>query len=74
MAVLAGRVAVVTGASMSIGAGLAAMLAAEGAQVALTEVIQDANHDNGIQAWVICSGFVDTDIGYVIPAPTRPAF
>jgi short-subunit dehydrogenase len=30
MAVLAGRVAVVTGASMGIGAGLAAMLAAEG--------------------------------------------
>ncbi len=32
---LAGRVAVVTGASMGIGAGLAAMLAAEGAKVVL---------------------------------------
>ena len=35
MAVLAGRVAVVTGASAGIGAGLAAMLAAEGATVVL---------------------------------------
>ena len=35
MAVLAGRVAVVTGASAGIGAGLAAMLAAEGAKVVL---------------------------------------
>jgi NADP-dependent 3-hydroxy acid dehydrogenase YdfG len=35
MAVLAGRVALVTGASVGIGAGLAAMLAAEGAKVVL---------------------------------------
>ena len=35
MAVLAGRVAVVTGASVGIGAGLAAMLAAECAKVVL---------------------------------------
>jgi len=35
MAVLAGRAAVVTGASAGIGAGLAAMLAAEGAKVVL---------------------------------------
>ena len=35
MAVLAGRVAVVTGASVGIGAGLAAMRAAEGAKVVL---------------------------------------
>jgi NADP-dependent 3-hydroxy acid dehydrogenase YdfG len=35
MAVLAGRVAVVTDASVGIGAGLAAMLAAEGATVVL---------------------------------------
>ena len=35
MAVLAGRVALVTGASAGIGAGLAAMLAAEGAAVVL---------------------------------------
>lgn len=35
MAVLAGRVALVTGASVGIGAGLAALLAAEGAKVVL---------------------------------------
>ena len=35
MAVMAGRAAVVTGASAGIGAGLAAMLAAEGAKVVL---------------------------------------
>jgi 3-oxoacyl-[acyl-carrier protein] reductase len=35
MAALAGRVAVVTGASSGIGAGLAAMLADEGARVVL---------------------------------------
>jgi|SRR5690242_6772031 len=35
MAVLTGRVAVVTGASTGIGAGLAAMLATEGAKVVL---------------------------------------
>jgi NADP-dependent 3-hydroxy acid dehydrogenase YdfG len=35
MTALADRVAVVTGASMGIGAGLAAMLAAEGATVVL---------------------------------------
>jgi hypothetical protein len=27
---------------------------------ALTEVIQDAHHDDGIKAWGICPGFVDT--------------
>ena len=37
---------------------------------ALTEVVQDGNHDNGIKAWVVCPGFVDTDMGYVVPAPT----
>ena len=34
---------------------------------ALAEVIQDGNHDNGIKAWVVCPGFVDTDMGYVVP-------
>jgi NAD(P)-dependent dehydrogenase (short-subunit alcohol dehydrogenase family) len=105
---LADRVAVVTGASSGIGAGLAAMLAAEGARVvlaarrgeqleavaasirqaggvaaycvskhalgALTEVIQDANHDNGIKAWVICPGFVDTEMGDVVPGTNRGSY
>jgi len=41
---------------------------------ALTEVIQDANHDNGVKAWVICPGFVDTDMGYVIPGANPASF
>jgi NAD(P)-dependent dehydrogenase (short-subunit alcohol dehydrogenase family) len=38
---------------------LAAYCVSKQALVALTEVIQDANHDNGIKAWVVCPGFVD---------------
>jgi hypothetical protein len=30
-------------------------------------VIQGGNHDNGIKAWAVCPGFVDTDMGYVVP-------
>ena len=36
-------------------------------RTSFTEVIQEANHDNGIKAWVICPGFVDTDMGEVVP-------
>ena len=35
--------------------------------LALTEVIQDGNHGNGIKAWAVCPGFVDTGMGYVVP-------
>lgn len=38
---------------------------------ALTEVIQDGNHDNGIKAWVLCPGFVDTEMGDVVPGANR---
>jgi NAD(P)-dependent dehydrogenase (short-subunit alcohol dehydrogenase family) len=54
--------------------GLAAYCVSKHALRALTEVIQDANHDNGIKAWVVCPGFVDTDMGATSsPAPTLPA-
>ena len=54
-------------AGVAIVPGLAAYGVSKHAPVALTEVIQDGNHDNGIKAWVICPGFVDTDMGYVVP-------
>ena len=41
---------------------------------ALTEVIQDGNHDCGVKAWVICPGFVDTDMGYVVPGANPANF
>ena len=54
-------------AGVAIVPGLAAYCVSKHALVALTEVIQDGNHDNGIKAWVICPGFVDTEMGYVVP-------
>jgi short-subunit dehydrogenase len=57
-------------AGAAIVPGLAAYCVSKHALGALTEVIQDANHDNGIKAWVICPGFVDTEMGDVVPAPT----
>lgn len=54
-------------AGVAIVPGLAAYCVSKHALRALTEVIQDANHDNGIKAWVICPGFVDTEMGYVVP-------
>jgi NADP-dependent 3-hydroxy acid dehydrogenase YdfG len=54
-------------AGVAIVPGLAAYCVSKHALGALTEVIQDANHDNGIKAWVICPGFVDTDMGGVFP-------
>ena len=37
-------------------------------------MIQDANHDNGIKAWVICPGFVDTEMGEIVPGTDRDSF
>jgi len=54
-------------AGVAIVPGLAAYCVSKHALRALTEVIQDANHDNGIKAWVICPGFVDTDMSEVAP-------
>src|SRR5215831_1135897 len=58
-------------AGVAIVPGLAAYCVSKHALVALTEVIQDANHDNGIKAWVVCPGFVDTEMGEVIPGANR---
>jgi NAD(P)-dependent dehydrogenase (short-subunit alcohol dehydrogenase family) len=54
-------------AGVAIVPGLAAYCVSKHALRALTEVIQDGNHHNGIKAWVVCPGFVDTDMGYVVP-------
>ena len=54
--------------------GLAAYCVSKHALVALTEVIQDGNHDNGIKAWVICPGFVGTAMGYVVPGANPANF
>jgi len=61
-------------AGVAIVPGLAAYCVSKHALVALTEVIQDGNHDNGIKAWVICPGFVDTDMGYVVPGANPANF
>jgi NADP-dependent 3-hydroxy acid dehydrogenase YdfG len=54
-------------AGVAIVPGFAAYCVSKHALRALTEVIQDANHENGIKAWVICPGFVNTGMGYVVP-------
>jgi len=61
-------------AGVAIVPGLAAYCVSKHALSALTEVIQDGNHDNGIKAWVICPGFVDTDMGQVVPGASRENF
>ena len=61
-------------AGVAIVPGLAAYCVSKHALNALTEVIQDANHDNGIKAWVICPGFVDTEMGTVVPGGKRENF
>lgn len=54
-------------AGAAIVPGLAAYCVSKHALRVLTEVIQNGNHDNGIKAWAVCPGFVDTDMGYVVP-------
>jgi 2-hydroxycyclohexanecarboxyl-CoA dehydrogenase len=61
-------------AGVAIVPGLAAYCVSKHALRALTEVIQDGNHDNGIKAWVVCPGFVDTDMGYVVPGANPATF
>jgi short-subunit dehydrogenase len=61
-------------AGVAIVPGLAAYCVSKHALAALTEVIQDGNHDNGIKAWVICPGFVDTGMGEVVPGANRASF
>jgi short-subunit dehydrogenase len=61
-------------AGVAIVPGLAAYCVSKHALGALTEVIQDANHDNGIKAWVICPGFVDTEMGDVVPGANRGSY
>ena len=61
-------------AGVAIVPGLAAYCVSKHALCALTEVIQDANHDSGIKAWVICPGFVDTEMGEVVPGANRASF
>ena len=51
---------------------LAAYCVSKHALTALTEVVQNGNHDNGIKAWVICPGFVDTEMAQVVPG-AKPA-
>jgi NADP-dependent 3-hydroxy acid dehydrogenase YdfG len=61
-------------AGVAIVPGFAAYCVSKHALRALAEVIQDANHDNGIKAWVICPGFVNTDMGYVVPGADPAGF
>jgi len=61
-------------AGVAIVPGLAAYCVSKHALRALTEVIQDGNHDCGVKAWVICPGFVDTDMGYVVPGANPANF
>src|SRR6266851_4004813 len=62
-----GRIVNIGSEAVAIVPGLAAYCVSKHALRALTEVIQDANHDKGIKAWVICAGFAGTDMGDVIP-------
>jgi NAD(P)-dependent dehydrogenase (short-subunit alcohol dehydrogenase family) len=61
-------------AGVAIVPGLAAYCVAKHALRALTEVIQNANQDVGIKAWAICPGFVDTEMGYVVPGANPDNF
>jgi NAD(P)-dependent dehydrogenase (short-subunit alcohol dehydrogenase family) len=61
-------------AGVSVVPGLAAYSVSKHALVALTEVVQDANQDAGIKAWVICPGLVDTEMAHAVPGANRNNF
>jgi NADP-dependent 3-hydroxy acid dehydrogenase YdfG len=61
-------------AGVAIVPGLAAYCVSKHALRALTEVIQEGSHDDGIKAWNICPGFVDTQMGYVVPGANPTNF
>jgi NADP-dependent 3-hydroxy acid dehydrogenase YdfG len=61
-------------AGVAIVPGMAAYCVSKHALRALTEVIQDGNHQGEIKAWVVCPGFVDTDLGQVVPGGNREHF
>jgi short-subunit dehydrogenase len=61
-------------AGVAIVPGLAAYCVSKHALVALTEVIQEANHGTGIKAWAICPGLVDTRMGTVVPGANPASF
>jgi len=58
-------------AGVAIVPGLAAYCVSKHELNALTEVIQDSNHEHNIKAWTICPGFVDTEMGEVVPGANR---
>ena len=61
-------------AGVAIVPGLDAYCVSKRALNTLTEVVQAGNHDNGIKAWVLCPGFVDTEMGGVVPGAHREHF
>jgi NADP-dependent 3-hydroxy acid dehydrogenase YdfG len=60
-------------AGVAIVPGLAAYRVSKHVLGALTEVIQDANHDNGIKSWVVCPASSTPRSARSSPAPTAPA-
>ena len=61
-------------AGVAVVPGLAAYSVSKHALVALTEVIQNGNHENGIKGWAVCPGFVETNMGDVVPGANPEHF
>jgi short-subunit dehydrogenase len=61
-------------AGVAIVPGLAAYCVSKHALRALTEVIQDGNHENGIKAWVVCPGLSTPTWVTSSPVAIRPTF